>query len=146
MSWPPSGHRTAVIDTNVVVAALLTANFESPTVKVLDGMLAAKFPFAVSLPLLTEYRQVLLRPAISRRHGLTMDEADTLLIEITQNARVIEQPERGPQAPEPGDQHLWDLLSAIPRPILVTGDRLLLESSPDFAELFDARGFVARGD
>ena len=39
-----------IIDTNVVVAGLLTANEASPVARILDGMLAAAFPFVVSEP------------------------------------------------------------------------------------------------
>ena len=37
-----------IVDTNVVVAGLLTAQEASPVARILDGMLAAAFPFVVS--------------------------------------------------------------------------------------------------
>src|SRR5690606_2425361 len=48
-----------IVDTNVVVAGLLTGNDASPVARVLDGMLAGSFPFVVSEALLAEYRTVL---------------------------------------------------------------------------------------
>ena len=41
-----------IVDTNVVVAGLLTARADSPVARVLDGMLAAVFSFAISDALL----------------------------------------------------------------------------------------------
>ena len=42
----------AVIDTNVVVAGLLTENTRSPTARILDGMCKGAFPFLLSTALL----------------------------------------------------------------------------------------------
>ena len=39
-----------VVDTNVVVAGLLTSDPASPVARVLEGMLSAAFVFAVSGP------------------------------------------------------------------------------------------------
>ena len=41
-----------IVDTNVVVAGLLTGDATSPVARILDGMLAATFPFVVSEALL----------------------------------------------------------------------------------------------
>jgi hypothetical protein len=41
----------AVIDTNVVVSGVLTENPASPTVRILDGMLAGRFRFLLSVDL-----------------------------------------------------------------------------------------------
>ncbi len=68
-----------IVDTNMVVAGLLTGNTTSPVARILDGMLAAAFPFVVSEALLAEYRAVLVRPAPRRLHGLTVTEVETLL-------------------------------------------------------------------
>ena len=48
----------AVIDTNVVVSGVLTKDSPSPTVRILDGMLAGRFRFLLSVDLLAEYRDV----------------------------------------------------------------------------------------
>lgn len=121
--------RAAVIDTNVVVAALLTADPHAPTARIVDGMVRGSFPFVLSVALLAEYRQVLLRKRIRRRHGLGEDEVDGILTAIAANAIVRERASSPAVAPDPGDQFLWDLLAAVPDAILVTGDRGLLESS-----------------
>lgn len=123
--------RVAVVDTNVVAAGLMTARPDAPTARILDGMLGARFPFALSTALLAEYRSVLNRPALRRRHGLDADELEALLLALARHAIVL-TPVAGPRAPDPGDQHLWDLLASHPSLVLVTGDHLLLaaEAAP----------------
>lgn len=120
-----------VIDTNVLVAGLIAADTGSPTVRVVDAMLAGEVIFLVSPALLREYRTVLLRPKLVRLHRLTVEEIDRLLEEIVANAlwREPDAPVRD-TPPDPGDTHLWELLAGDPGAILVTGDRLLLENPP----------------
>ncbi len=132
--------RLFVIDTNVVVAGLLTPASESPVRRLLDGMLAGAFPFLLSPDLLAEYRRVLLRPAIRRRHGLTAGEVDTVLTDIAANAQVRDPVDRhAPSAPDRGDDHLWQLLHAAPGATLVTGDRRLIGEPPRFASVVAPR-------
>lgn len=132
-----------VVDTNVLVAGLLTGNADSPVAWILDGMLAAGFPFALSETLLAEYRTVLLRPAIRKQHALNEAEIDALLVDIAHHAVVI-QPAAGPPAPDPGDQMLWDLLHTRPDLVLVTGDRMLLEDQAIQGRVLSPREFVSR--
>lgn len=115
----------AIIDTNIVVAGLLTSRRDAPVAWILDGMLDAAFPFVVSEALLAEYRDVLDRPRLCRAHGLDPREREALLTQITRNAIVLE-PRPAPPAPDPGDQHLWELLAAHDHTRLVTGDLRLV--------------------
>lgn len=117
--------RAVIVDTNVVVAGLLTGSDTSPVARILDGMLAAAFPFVVSEALLAEYRAVLVRPGLRKLHGLTVAEVETLLTDIAQHAIVMAPVATAP-APDPGDQLLWELLAAKSDLLLVTGDKLLL--------------------
>lgn len=131
----------AIVDTNVVVAGLLTGDVDSPVARILDGMLAGTFPYVLSPALLNEYRTVLLRPAITRRHGLNPGEVHTLLTELVVNARWHEPLASPPAAPDPGDSHLWALLETR-NTVLVTGDRLLLEHPPEGRSVLSARSFL----
>jgi putative PIN family toxin of toxin-antitoxin system len=117
-----------VIDSNVVVAGLLTGDGTSPVARILDGMLAAAFSFVLSEALLAEYRTVLVRPDLRKVHGLTVAEVDTILTDLAQHA-IVFNPKKmtAPRAPDPGDQLLWDLLAANEDLLLVTGDKLLLQ-------------------
>jgi putative PIN family toxin of toxin-antitoxin system len=114
-----------IVDTNVVVAGLLTAHEASPVARILDGMLAASFPFVLSEALLAEYRTVLVRPGLRKLHGLTVAEVEVILTDLAQHAIVLAPVVASP-APDPGDQLLWDLLAARADLLLVTGDKLLL--------------------
>jgi len=132
-----------VVDTNVVVAGLLAADDASPVARILDGMLAAAFPFVLSEALLAEYRTVLLRPRIRKLHGLTVAEVEALLVEIAQHAIVL-APVATSAAPDPGDQLLWELLAARSELLLVTGDKLLLRDARMRARVMSPKAFVER--
>ena len=118
----------AVIDTNVLVAALITPGKDTPPARIVRGMLRGAFPFVISDALLAEYRDVLNRAKLRKAHGLAPSDLQDLLVELTQLAMVL-APATGPAAPDPGDQHLWDLLAARDDLVLVTGDKLLSMSA-----------------
>ena len=132
----------AVIDANVVVSGLLTADPTAPTARILDAMMAGRLEFLVSLDLLAEYRTVLARPRIVARHGLSLHEIDRILNEIALAAIVREPDPDAPPAPDPGDDHLWGLLAAVPGAVLVTGDALLHQRPPDEHSVISPRAFV----
>jgi len=132
-----------IVDTNVVVAGLLAANDASPVARILDGMLAAAFPFVVSEALLAEYRAVLLRPRVRKLHGLTVDEVEALLVDIAQHAIVL-VPVATSSAPDPGDQLLWELLAARSDLQLITGDKLLLRDARMRVRVVSPKAFVER--
>lgn len=120
--------RIFIVDTNVLVARLITAEPKSPTAMILDAMLTGDLLYLLSAELLREYRDVLLRPRLSRLHGLDESEIDQLLTDITANAIWREPPQDTDQAPpDPQDSHLWSLLASEPTAVLITGDRLLIQ-------------------
>lgn len=120
-----------IIDTNVVVAGLITAQADSPVVRTLDGMLGAAFPFVLSPALLAEYRAVLLRPKLAKPHGLAPEQIDTVLTDLARHAIVLSPPanQAAAPAPDPGDQFLWNLLALRADLILVTGNKRLLDDA-----------------
>ena len=130
-----------IIDTNVVVAGLLTGNDTSPVARILDGMLMAAFPFVVSEALLAEYRTVLVRPGLRKLHGLTVADVETLLTDIAQHAIVL-APVAAPPAPDPGDQLLWELLAARADLLLVTGDKALQRDAGMQPRVVSPQSFV----
>jgi putative PIN family toxin of toxin-antitoxin system len=119
-----------IIDTTVLVAGLLTRNPDSPTARILDAMLAAQFTYLLSLELLAEYRRVLRRPKIRKRHGLDDAELDAFLEALARNAAVRTPSAASSPAPDPGDAHLWALLESDPLAVLITGDKPLLLADP----------------
>ena len=132
----------AIIDTNVVVAGLITSDCGAPTARILDDMIRGCFPFLLSIDLLAEYRRVLLRDRMRKLHGLSAAEVDTMLVAIAANAIVREATGEKSPAPDPGDQHLWDLLAAVPGAVLVTGDAGLIRNAPIEASVVPPRTFV----
>lgn len=136
---PPS----VIVDTNVVVAGLLTTDADSPVARILDGMLAVAFSYVVSEALLAEYRSVLRRPPLRKAHGLTLDELDVILVELAQHAIVL-APVLAPPAPESGDQHLWELLTARQDLLLITGDKLLQQDRAMGSRVLSPASFVKR--
>jgi len=135
-----------IIDTNVIVAGLLTQHADSPVARVLDGMLSAAFGFVLSEALLAEYRAVLLRPKLRKLHGLSVAEIDVILTDVARHAIVLEPvPETAvPLAPDADDQFLWDLLASRSDLILVTGDKLLLQDQIMLLRVIAPQTFVAR--
>jgi uncharacterized protein len=131
-----------IVDTDVVVAGLLTGNEASPVARILDGMLAAAFPFVLSEALLAEYRTVLVRPNLRKLHALTVAEVETLLTDIAQHA-IVCVPVAAAPAPDPGDQLLWNLLAARADLLLVTADKPLLQDAGMQGRVVSPREFVA---
>ena len=133
--------RLAIVDTNVFVAGLLSQEKSSPTVRILDGMLLGVFAYLLSPALLSEYRSGCMRPKISALHGLSEEEIDVVLTDITANA-PWRDPANQSIAPDPGDNHLWNLLEAEGAAILITGDKLLLDNPPSDRQVLSPQEFV----
>ncbi|AJD47657.1 nucleic acid binding protein [Isoalcanivorax pacificus W11-5] len=132
-----------VVDTCVLVSGVLSSG--GPPARILDQMLTAQVRYALSLPLLAEYRTVLLRPKLLARHSLAVEEVDQLLEALILPAVIVDPvPPATLQAPDPGDQHLWDLLCYREDLTLLTGDRLLLEQAPESLSLMPPTDWVAR--
>jgi len=134
-------YSAAVIDTNVVVAGLLTGSADSPTARILDGMRNSAFPFLLSTALLAEYREVLLRNKIRALHGLSERDVDVLLTVIAANA-IVREPEAQTGAPDAKDDHLWSLVQGEANSVLVTGDHALEQRPPPKSAVLQPREFV----
>lgn len=130
-----------VIDTNVLVSGLITADEKSPVCLVLDAMLAGRIVFLLSADLLDEYREVMMRPKIKELQGLSEREVDRVLTEVVSNG-IWRETIGSEAAPDPGDNHLWRLLGTRQDSLLVTGDQLLLRQPPEFASVVSAATFV----
>jgi predicted nucleic acid-binding protein len=117
-----------VVDTNVVVAGLITRQPSAATARILDGMLSGELRFLLSEDLLAEYRSVLLRAKIVAAHGLTGEEVDEVLVRIAANGAVHEPgPAEIASSGPAGDPHLFALLAVEPAALLVSGDLQVLQ-------------------
>lgn len=133
----------AVIDTNVVISGLLTGERASPTAAILEDMLRGHFTYLLSLELLAEYREVLLRPRIRRRHGLGAADVEALVTELALNGSVRDPPQVAEAVPDFRDRHLWALLRSDSAAVLVTGDDALLRSPPEPGRVLSPRRFLS---
>ncbi|MBT6726204.1 MAG: putative toxin-antitoxin system toxin component, PIN family [Deltaproteobacteria bacterium] len=131
-----------VVDTNVLIAGVLTSNVKSPTARVVEGILNGNILFLLSPALLAEYRAVLLRMKLIALHGLTVDEAELLLTELVANALWCESQVQG-ESLDSKDNHLWALLDEEPNVILVTGDQLLLQEPHAVGRVIPPSDYVA---
>lgn len=134
-------HPAAVVDTNVVVAGLVTRDADAPTARILDGMRRGAFPFLLSERLLAEYREVLLRARIRKLHGLNAQEIDRVLTEIATHA-IVRDPETRTGAPDAKDNHLWSLVQDQAGAVLVTGDHALVRLPPPGSDVLSPREFA----
>ena len=132
-----------IVDTNVVVAGLPIERTDLPFAPILQGMLSAAFPFAVSASLLAEYREVLGRPALQKLHGLDGDALEAIVTNIARHAIVLEPAAVSVPAPDPGDQLLWELLAARADLVLVTSDKLLLRDPGMRGRVITPQAFLA---
>ncbi len=130
-----------VVDTNVIVSALIGSDSKAPPVQILEAMLDGSILYLMSGELLIEYASVLRRPRLVRLHGRSEEEIDRLLAELTANAIWCEAP-AGDRAPDANDDHLWALLASWAGSRLVTGDRLLVESASAERPVLTPRDFV----
>ncbi|WP_291322371.1 putative toxin-antitoxin system toxin component, PIN family [Desulfonatronospira sp.] len=121
--------RVFVVDTNVLVAGVITSRPDAPTARLVDAMLEGRIIYLLSPELLREYEQVLLRPAIARLHGLSSPGIETILTEITANA-IWREPlaDTKHSAPDAKDSHIWALLANEAQAILITGDKPLIDN------------------
>ncbi len=131
-----------IVDTNVVVAGFPMRRTDLPLAGILQGMLCATFPFAVSGLLLAEYRDVLGRPKLQTLHELEDGGVESLVADIARHAIVV-TPAASPPAPDPGDQMLWDLLAARADLVLVTSDKRLLRDRTMRGRVITPQAFLA---
>ncbi|WP_420633951.1 putative toxin-antitoxin system toxin component, PIN family [Candidatus Palauibacter sp.] len=131
-----------VVDTNVIVSALISSDSKAPPAQILEAMLGGGLLYLMSSDLLTEYASVLRRPRLVRLHGRSEAEIDQLLAELTANAVWCEAAV-GDVAPDAGDNHLWALLSSWAGSHLITGDRLLVENASAGRLVLTPRDFVS---
>ena len=133
-----------VLDTNVLVSASLTQQIEAPPYRVVAAVLEGVVEGVVSAALAEEYRAVLQRREVRDRSQLSQHEVDELLAALVSAGTIIEATPSSLAAPDPTDQHLWDLLDEAEDAVLVTGDASLLRSRHFPGRVFSPRDFVDR--
>ena len=89
----------AVIDTNVLVSALLSAHEDAATVQVLERMLSGEITPVYSSSILAEYREVLHR----ERFGFRTQTVDYLVSAIEKFGVPVEPAPSEVELPDPKD-------------------------------------------
>jgi putative PIN family toxin of toxin-antitoxin system len=114
-----------VLDTSVFVAALLSSTGASARLVEL-WLEEVGLEVLISEALLEELRRVLARPKFAGR--LTIDEVDSLIGNLRQNALMLEHPNPAAlELPDVEDRFLADLALAGQAQVVVTLDRPLLD-------------------
>jgi len=97
-----------VIDTNVLVSALLSKNKNASTVRLMDELFAGKIVPVYNDDILLEYFEVLSRS----KFGFTDDAIKTLLQAVIDNGIFVERIETGETLPDPKDLVFYEVVMA----------------------------------
>ena len=127
----------AVIDTNVLVSALLTGNADAATVQVVDRLFDGDIVPLLSTDILSEYEEVLKR----RKFRFPASMVDVLLESLKRNGKMVETVDAGYTLPDMKDLPFY--LAALDKrsagAYLVTGN---LKHFPKEPFIVTPRGFL----
>lgn len=108
----------AVIDTNVLVSALLTHNLGVATAKVLDSIAKGDITCVYNEDILMEYREVLHRP----KFKFPERKIDSLLTFITQKGIHSDRVPFDGTMPDEKDRPFYEVSLSLEDSFLVTGN------------------------
>ena len=108
----------AVIDTNVLVSALLTHNLGVATAKVLDSIAKGDITCVYNEDILMEYREVLHRP----KFKFPERKIDSLLTFITQKGIHSDRVPFDGAMPDEKDRPFYEVSLSVEDSFLVTGN------------------------
>ena len=106
----------AVLDTNVIVSAVLTA--DSPASRILDLMFAKQFRNYVSEPILTEYGDVLGRP----RLGFSKSRVTEMLAMLKRRSIIVRPQKVVLAESDPDDNKFLECALAARADYVATGN------------------------
>ena len=133
-----------IVDANVVVSAQLVQHPNAHPYRIWEALFDTGIQNYVSAHVLAECIDVLQRRDVVRRHRLTRGQVEELVQRFALASLEISSPRSLAVAPDPGDQHLWDMLASNPEMLLITGDPVLLESDHFPGRILSPRQFVER--
>ena len=96
----------AVIDTNVLVSALLSSNEEAATVQVAERLLSGEILPLYSDSILSEYSEVLQR----KKYGFSSDAVNTVLSAIEKFGLLVEPSPSGEILPDMKDLPFYEVV------------------------------------
>ena len=116
----------AVIDTNVLVSALITHNPEAATAKVVKLLLEQGFIPLYNVDIITEYREVLHR----KKFPILPDVADSLISYIIENRIEASRVLFAEPMPDEDDRVFYEISLSNEDSFLVTGNLKHYPTSP----------------
>ena len=98
----------AVIDTNVIVSALITRSPQSPVLQVIQRILSGRVCTLVNNEILAEYKEVLARP----KFNLEQETVETVISELLKHSLNVDAPPSGVVLPDPKDVVFYNVVLA----------------------------------
>lgn len=108
----------AVIDTNVIVSALITNNLNSPTFKVIEALLSGKMTALYNDDIIVEYIDVLNRPKFKFSKNLV----DCYINAILENGMAAERVASSEVIQDADDVVFYEVALSKEEAYLVTGN------------------------
>ena len=109
----------AVIDTNVIVSAVISKHLESNPVKIIRAIVQERIVPLYNNEILDEYREVLSRPKF---HMISMQIDSVLKAVITDGLNLDRTPVEGVVFPNPKDIVFYEIAISKEDAYLVTGN------------------------
>lgn len=127
----------AVIDTNVLVSALLTRDTSSPTVLTFRKVFTGELIPVLTDQIIAEYRTVLMRP----KFRFDPEDVDGLLVAITALGLRVSPSSSGITLKDPADSPFYDALFSVEMHpcYLITGN---LRHFPNEPRILSPRKFI----
>jgi uncharacterized protein len=110
----------AVIDTNILVRAML--NPEGSVGPVVDYLRDGRYVFLYSEATLNEFVDVLSRPRMVHRYGITTDEVDALCALVIRRGEPVQSNQTVTACRDPKDNAFLEVAVAGRADVIVTGD------------------------
>ncbi len=127
----------AIIDTNVLVSALMSKNEDSATVQILEHLLSKEVIPIYSKEILQEYREVLNR----KKFGFSRENVEILITALQQYGICVKPVTTGEKLPDFTDLPFYEVVIATrtKESYLITGN---LKHFPTRAYIVTARQFL----
>ena len=116
----------AVVDTNVIVSALITRNQESPTLKVLDYVFSGEIIPLFEDEILAEYQEVLSRP----KFNIPTEKVDYIVGFIRDHGLRCSRLAYLSTLPDEKDRVFYEISLSVDQSYLVTGNLKHYPSTP----------------
>lgn len=116
----------AVIDTNVLVSAMLTHNLESATTKTIEAIVTGKIMPLYNPEIIEEYEDVLYR----KKFDLDNDDVSQMIRFIIQVGINIERTKSNEVLPDPSDTVFYEVALSKEGSFVVTGNLKHFPKSP----------------